>query len=53
VLGQDPLAGRIEDGARWLYNVDASRVILGHSDLVKPEVFDLIWAAALAARRSR
>jgi hypothetical protein len=28
-----------------LFSVDASGVILGHSDLAKPEVFRLIWDA--------
>jgi hypothetical protein len=34
-------------------NVDATGVIQGHSDYVKPPVFDLIWDAVLAGRPPR
>ena len=53
ILGRDSLADRVGTGGRWHFNADGSTVIRGHSDLAKPEVFDLIWDAAIAARRWR
>jgi hypothetical protein len=49
-LSRDALAGRVGAGGRWRFNVDGSGVILGHSDLVKQQVFDLILDAALSTR---
>jgi hypothetical protein len=51
VLGRDTLAARIAATRARVYNIDGSAVIHGHSDLVKPEVFSLIWDAAMATRR--
>ena len=51
VLGRDSLADRVGLAGRWYFNADGSTVILGHSDLAKPAVFDLILDAAMAARK--
>jgi hypothetical protein len=51
VVGRESLSDRLGRAGRWSFNADASTVILGHSDLVKQEVFDLIWDAAIGARR--
>lgn len=44
------LDAALRDPSARLINVDASDVVLGHSDLIHDAVFDLIWASALAAR---
>jgi hypothetical protein len=43
-LTTDTLAS-VESQSPRAVSVDASGVILGHSDLVKPQVFKLIWDA--------
>jgi hypothetical protein len=46
----DMLVAALQSGGRQLFNVDATNVIRGHSDLMHDQVFDLIWAAILAGR---
>jgi len=40
----DKLQSTLNGGGK-IFNVDASNLIRGHSDLVHPQVFDLIWTA--------
>ncbi len=49
----DQLIAALGSGTTRLYNVDATNVVRGHSDLVHDQVFDLIWSAVVAGGNQR
>ena len=51
MLDQTRLAGRINEQANRAYNVDASNVIMGHSDLQHEQVYQLVWDVIEGNRR--
>ena len=52
-LRDEPLAARYSPGRPRVFNVDASGVVLGHSDIMQPRVFKMIADVVAIANRWR
>ena len=52
-LVTDRLSGRVRPYGPRLFNVDATNVIRGHSDLISDRTVDLVWDVVQATRTTR
>jgi pimeloyl-ACP methyl ester carboxylesterase len=48
---REQISAALRGATPTMINADASNVVLGHSDLIHDEVFDLIWTAVLTSRQ--